>query len=93
MTAVEDTMPRPILRKSNNVFEKCVQATGKLYGESTSRFVVSTINETKYLLVIYDCDSNTIHTQSIPSIIKESQVKVYTSVINFYRHEDALRNY
>ena len=81
ITELEDTTSPPITRKTNYIFAKCVPATGKIYGDSTGRFVATSISGNKYLLVIYDYDSNTIHAEGMPSNTKESQVTAYNTVI------------
>ena len=64
------------------MFAKCVPATGKLYGDPTGRFVVSSISENKYVLVIYDYNSNGIHAQGMLNNTNDGQAKAYKTVIN-----------
>ena len=54
----------------------------KLHAGRSSCFVASSISRNKYLLAIYDYDSNIIHAQGMPSNTKESKVKAYKTVID-----------
>ena len=85
ITELEDNAPRPIARKTNYMSAKCVPATGKIYSDPTGRFVATSISGNRYLLVIYDYDSNTIHAEGMPSSTKESQVTTYNTIIKLLK--------
>ena len=48
ITELEAIVPRPIVRKINHSFVKCIQATGRLYGNPTARSVATSISGDKY---------------------------------------------
>ena len=58
-----DRFPPEITTKSHFVYASCFQATGKFYGDPTGRFVAPSISGNEYILVVFDYDTNTIHTQ------------------------------
>ena len=43
------------------------QATGKIYGDPTGRFVAPSISGNEYILVVYNYDANTIHVEAFQS--------------------------
>ena len=62
-----DRSPTKILQRSNLIFASCFQATGKIYGDPTGRFVAQSISGNEYVLVVYNYDANTIHVEAFQS--------------------------
>ena len=56
--------PAKVTQRSNIIFASCFQATGKIYGDPTGRFVVPSISGNEYILVVYNYDANTIHVEA-----------------------------
>ena len=58
----------PLLDKSTiYMFADCIPITSKLYGDHISRYLATSTNSNKYILVVYDNDYNIIYVQGIPS--------------------------
>ena len=51
--------------KTKSYFTSCFQATGKIYGDPTGRFVAPSISGNEYLIVVYSYDTNIIHVEEI----------------------------
>lgn len=49
------------------MFADCIPITSKLYGDHISRYLATSTNSNKYILVVYDNDYNIIYVQGIPS--------------------------
>ena len=60
----QDQFPQATQSENTNlVFSKTVDLSGKVYTYQTGRFSVTSIRGNKYILVAYNFDSNTIHTE------------------------------
>ena len=72
--------------RTNLVFLKKVDLTGKMYTDQTWRFPITSTKSYKYILVAYHYDSNTIHaeplkTQTLPEL-KSAYHKIHTLLTN-----------
>ena len=50
---------------TNLVFLKTVDITGQIYTDQIGRFSVTSSKGNKYIMVSYQCDSNTIHAEPL----------------------------
>ena len=56
--------------------------TGKLYGDPTCRFVSPSVSANKYILVVYDYDTNTIHEQDFSARLTTYIIESYEKIIH-----------
>jgi hypothetical protein len=53
---------------------------GKVYGDLTGRFPIQSSIGNKYILMLYDYDSNTISTEPMKNITDGEMIRAYTSL-------------
>ena len=59
------------------MFVQDVNITGKIFTDQTGRFPVPSIDGYRYLMLLYEYDSNTIQAVPMKSRSKEEMVKAY----------------
>ena len=63
--------------RSHNVFIKDIEITGKIFTDQTGRFPVPSIEGYKYVMILYDYDSNSVRGVPMKSRSKEEMVRAY----------------
>ena len=66
------------LARSHQVFVETVELTGKVSTDQTGRFPVTSSRGIKYLMVLYDHDSNTIIPEPIKSRSEAELIRAYS---------------
>ena len=64
-------------KKSNEFYTKIIDLTGKIYSDQTGRFPVQSSRGNKYIMVVYDHDSNAI----LPKALKSRSVAEHLTAI------------
>ena len=67
--------------RTNQVFINIEDPTGRIFTDQTGKFVCSSRKGNKYILILYDYDSNTISAEPILSRIKSTLVATYPQKI------------
>ena len=57
------------------------QATGKLYGYPTGRFIAPLLSGNEYILVVYSYDTNRIHAKSFADRYTQNIISVYDTIL------------
>ena len=77
--------PAPIdspSNRTNNIYIECQEITGRAFSDQTGKFVCTSSSGNKYIFILYDYDSNSIHAQAIPSRTKGSLKKAYKTIVD-----------
>ena len=74
-TADEDPKVR-----TNWVYMKPIQMTGQIYSDQTGRFPVTSSRGNKYIMIVYDYDSNAILSEPLKSRTENELLRAYTKL-------------
>jgi hypothetical protein len=77
--ALDDVTPEAAHVKTHQVFATMVDV-GKVYGDLTGRFPIQSSSGHKYILTLYDYDSNTILTEPMKNRTDGEMIRAYTSL-------------
>jgi hypothetical protein len=75
--------PLPDGVRTHWVYQKAIAITGQIYTDQTGRFPVTSSRGNKYLMVVYDYDSNSITAEPMKSRSENDMVKAYTTIHTF----------
>jgi hypothetical protein len=78
-SADSEPTPTPTNNKTQNVFSALVDV-GKVYGDLTGRFPIRSSKGHKYILTLYDYDSNTISTEPMKNRSDKEMSRAYTAL-------------
>jgi hypothetical protein len=81
-TPIPPTILPAAAPKTHEVFY-CVEQTGKTYSDQTGRFPVTSSRGNKYIMVMYDFDSNSILAEPIKSRTVEVITAAYNKMHNY----------
>lgn len=76
-----DRYPSKLTLKSPVVCTSPFQATGKLYGYPTGRVIAPPLSGNEYILVVYSCDTNTIHAKTFADRYTQNIISVYDTIL------------
>jgi hypothetical protein len=69
-----------------NWLSRCIETTGKIYNDQTDRFpVTSSQGGHKYILILYDYDSNAILTEPLKSHNGGEILRAYTKLYEYLK--------
>ena len=75
----------PIQEKGNErthyVYAVCVPITGQIFTDQTGQFPIPSTSGMKYLMILYDYDSNYIAAEPIPSRTQFQLLKAYQNLV------------
>jgi hypothetical protein len=77
--ALDDVTPEAAHVKTRQVFAAMVDV-GKVYGDLTGLFPIQSSSGHKYVLTLYDYDSNTISTEPTKNRTDRKMIRAYTSL-------------
>lgn len=66
--------------RTNNVFLHAFQPTGQIYTDQTGRFPVTSSRGNKYIMLLYDYDSNSITTEPMKSRSEAEMIRAYSKL-------------
>ena len=79
MTTPSSPSQEPAVR-TNFVYTKVVEVTGKIFTDQTGRFPVTSSKGNQYIMVLYDFDSNAILAEPMKNRSEREMVQVYTKL-------------
>jgi hypothetical protein len=62
------------------IFVKAIQVTDQIYTDQTRNFPITSSHGNKYIMVLYDYDSNTILTKPLKSRSKAEMIQGYSNL-------------
>jgi hypothetical protein len=71
---IPNTTPQ---QRTHYIYPACTNITGQIHTDQTGQFTVPSISGNKYLLILYDYDSNYIHAEPLPSRTKHQLKKAF----------------
>ena len=77
------TEEAPSKARVNEFYLKTIDLTSKLYSDQTGRFPVILSRGNKYVMIVYDHDSNTILVRPLKTKSAQKQLKNIQEVIKF----------
>ena len=66
---------------THHTYVDCQSITGKIGTDKTGRLVVPSVSGNNYLLILFDFDSNSIFSKTIPNRTKHSIKNSYTNIL------------
>ena len=77
----EDTHPPPCATKTDSIYFKVIEATGKIYSDPMGNFVLPSAKGNNYIICIYIYDANYIMLIPMKDHTKASQLAAYTACL------------
>ena len=62
------------------VYQKAIEITGQIFSDQTGRFPVTSSRGNKYIMIVYDYDSNSILAEPLKSRSEHELVRAYTKL-------------
>jgi hypothetical protein len=75
-----DSKPLEPQTRTNWVFKKPINVTGQIYSDQTGRFPTTSSRGNKYVMIVYDYDSNAILSETIISRTEAKLIRAYTKI-------------
>jgi hypothetical protein len=69
--------------QTHMVYVKAIQATGQIFTDQTGKFPITSSRGNKYVMVLYDYDSNSILTEPLKSRSETKMVRGYSKLHDF----------
>ena len=85
MTTPSSHLQEPSVR-TNSVYTKVVEVTGKTFTDQTGRFPVTSSKGNQYIMVLYDYDSSAILAELMKNRSKSELFRVYTWMHTYLCH-------
>jgi hypothetical protein len=79
VTSTDSTPLEPPTR-TNWVFMKPINVTGQIYSDQTGRFPTTSSRGNKYVMIVYDYDSNAILSETLTSRTEAELLRAYTKI-------------
>jgi hypothetical protein len=80
-TTINQVIPPITTHRTHYVYSSCAPITGQIFSDQTGMFIATSSRGNKYLFLLYDYDSNSIHSEPIPNRNKETLLSAYTTII------------
>ena len=81
---------RPILQdhtehktRTNMIYVKAIEATGQIYTDQTGRFPTTSSRGNKYVMILYDYNSNAILAEPLKSKSEGEMIRAYTKLLEY----------
>ena len=89
-TEIHDLSPiqEPGNERTHYVYPECMPITGQISTDQTGQFSIPSISGMKYLMILYDYDSNHITAEPIPLRTEFQMLKAYRKLDQNYNYED-----
>jgi hypothetical protein len=78
-TTVPESPPEPKTR-TNWVYMQPIEVTGKIFSNQTGRFPLTSSRGNKYIMIVYDYDSNAILAEPLKSRSENELLRAYTKI-------------
>ena len=79
----QDLHPAQHQQRTNYVFADCHDITGQIFSDQPGRFLVSSISGHQHMMVVYDCDSNSILAEPMKSRSGTEMRRAYQTIFEY----------
>ena len=83
-TSTPTVISDPTIR-THHIFASCEQVTGKIASDPTGKFIIPSSSGNKYILVVYDYDSNMIFAEPMKSRSATDHLNAYKHIHNILK--------